>query len=882
MMSTRPTTIVAFVMFALLAAPSLRAGDAPGFSEAPAVTRTDAGWSIRFEVDKSTDVEVAVMGPAGKIVRHLAAGALGGKNPPPPPLKAGLKQALIWDGKDDRGKAVDAARAARVRVRLGLGVKLGGFIGEDRDYVASFAGMATDAKGNLYVYAACTGNRGQLATGTRYLRMFSRKGKYLRTLVPMPADLPTAKADPFDPVPVPGGHLTPRNVEGTWPVFARAMLAAIPSRVGSDGVIHLFNWDTLAAVGPDGGAAGEKLARGIWAPKARPHQTIMRWLLDKTAFITISPDGRVAYVTGMWQKKPFQNQPIAFPRGRVYRIELDGGHLTKFMDLPLAAGAKAADAAGTAFDSEGRLLVCDTSGNRVVAVDVTKGEVVATLKVRSPRQVACRRDGKAVYVMSVSRTGFMKAHKSLGKFTGCGEGAREVWRKDLRKEGYEATFALDDSAPEPVIWVGVNRTATGYGWGIGVPAQIFRLVDAGGRVAVTDPGIRLDPAGAGGVTRLAVHPDTDTVIARAEYSEAAGYEGLTGKPLKLPFKYASDMGVGLDDNWYVTTSRGWAGWVCRYDRHLKPIDVKGLKIAPKARGPKRPANALGWAWGRWGQGFGSAGIAADPTGRVYSFQMINAIVSSTTAVVVYGPDGKPEPQKRMLDDPAMTGKHKHFNSVLVGPIVPICSGIALDYAGHIYIGVRVVPAGHKPTPGFEKDHAYRCVTGSVVKIAPEGGAVWNTGGPHKWKWKKPVRIKPGAKGLAVVTRHDWPKGTRFVENGLAIYPGLASMSGGFGHGCYCRQPMFGLDGWGRLYIPNAVTFSVSIVDNAGNEIATFGRYGNPDSAGPGSAVPVPAIPLGWPEAVGTSHKAVYVADVLNRRIVRLKKTWAAERTTALR
>ena len=105
------------------------------------------------------------------------------------------------------------------------------------------------------------------------------------------------------------------------------------------------------------------------------------------------------------------------------------------------------------------------------------------------------------------------------------------------------------------------------------------------------------------------------------------------------------------------------------------------------------------------------------------------------------------------------------------------------------------------------------------------------------------------------------------------------MSGGFGVGCRCRQPMFCLDPWGRLYMPNAVTYTVSVLDNNGNVITRFGHYGNADSRGPGQGSPIktPEIPLGWPEAVGVSNKAVYVADVLNRRIVRLRKTYAAEK-----
>jgi hypothetical protein len=85
-------------------------------------------------------------------------------------------------------------------------------------------------------------------------------------------------------------------------------------------------------------------------------------------------------------------------------------------------------------------------------------------------------------------------------------------------------------------------------------------------------------------------------------------------------------------------------------------------------------------------------------------------------------------------------------------------------------------------------------------------------------------------------------------------------------------------------MPNAVTYSVSVVDNDGNLITKFGHYGNADSRGTGedSLIKTPEIPLGWPEAVGVSDKAVYVADVLNRRIVRLRKTCAAEETCQIR
>ena len=94
--------------------------------------------------------------------------------------------------------------------------------------------------------------------------------------------------------------------------------------------------------------------------------------------------------------------------------------------------------------------------------------------------------------------------------------------------------------------------------------------------------------------------------------------------------------------------------------------------------------------------------------------------------------------------------------------------------------------------------------------------------------------------------------------------------------CACTKPRFDVDDYGRLYIPNGITFSVSVRDNADNEIVQFGSYGNFDSAGPGSAEPRPEIPLGWPVTAGASDRFIYVGDCLNHRVVRVDKVFDVE------
>jgi len=92
---------------------------------------------------------------------------------------------------------------------------------------------------------------------------------------------------------------------------------------------------------------------------------------------------------------------------------------------------------------------------------------------------------------------------------------------------------------------------------------------------------------------------------------------------------------------------------------------------------------------------------------------------------------------------------------------------------------------------------------------------------------------------------------------------------------------FSPDGRYAYYSNVAITFSVTVMDNAANPLATFGHFGNFDAQGPGSAEPDPPIPLGWPTNVGVVGDAVYVADVLNHRLVRVDLEFEAQVELAL-
>src|SRR4051812_18612518 len=95
-------------------------GEEVKFSSKPSVVKSGDKTMISFGVSAPTDVEVGIQDSTGKVIRHLVAGVLGGKNPPPEPLKSGLSQNVEWDGKDDMGKT---ATGGSFKVHLGVGMK---------------------------------------------------------------------------------------------------------------------------------------------------------------------------------------------------------------------------------------------------------------------------------------------------------------------------------------------------------------------------------------------------------------------------------------------------------------------------------------------------------------------------------------------------------------------------------------------------------------------------------------------------------------------------------------------------------------------------------------------------------------------------------------
>ncbi|MHC4915330.1 MAG: SMP-30/gluconolactonase/LRE family protein, partial [Planctomycetota bacterium] len=395
-------TLTSAAIGCLLLSAAAPGGESPGatdgaaFAKKPLVAANGAGVKISFALKGRADVEVAVLGEDGKVVRHLAAGVLGGEKAPPPPLKPGLSQELVWDRKDDAGK--DAAGGPfKVRVRAGMSARFGRIIGSS-PYTgtlspkADASGIAVGPEGDLYVRMGSMVRSGQ----GWHLRRFAGDGKYVKTLLPYAPSTDPKKASGYRLIDAGDGLLTPANLSAMDPVFLRLGSTLYP-RLVNGSVVFI---DTAAAKMTFFKVDGSNEMRTV---PMRTSKERLQWRSHLSPQIAFSPDGRYAYYSnvakvGYKTQNPSQIDP-KYPQGRVYRHDLSkpGSDPEKFYDLELPdwektkywmpnAWNKKTAAAGVDVDAEGNLYVCDLVNQEVVKVS-PEGKKLAAVKVPWPDKV---------------------------------------------------------------------------------------------------------------------------------------------------------------------------------------------------------------------------------------------------------------------------------------------------------------------------------------------------------------------------------------------------------------------------------------------------------------------------------------------------------------
>jgi HEAT repeat protein len=824
------------------------------FAEMPVVTSEGTDVRIKFALTQPLDVEVAVVDASGRVVRHLAAGMVGRSKAAPPLVGGALRQSILWDRRDDLGRPAVNGKY-KVRVRMGMQVAFGRNIGDNPYVIENPRSIATDRAGNVHLMSQSYRSGDGKSAGPKYIQVFDRSGKYLRTTMPYSSSLSRDRLKRFGLIET-GGPVTPRNYEGVWPsIYPIPGLLMAPD-VGLSGELMFSNGDRLFMTDRTGAAMFNFKGLPLW-PKDKPRFNRNRLGLFAAAK---APGATRIYVAGMYvdSKKADAKMKAAWPKGRIYVYEFmtffSERAAKPFLDIPItrdrdlelpAAMKRMRRGAhgpihGLAVDVRGNLYVCDRANDRI-AVFSGKAKLIAEIPVRQPHLVEVHPNGEIV-VVTMRPMGYRLFDTRLMMF------------KDMQAKAPLAEMKLPDTAGRPLMAMDRSEKWTAV-WLTAVKgSEVWRIERRGDKLVLA----RKLPVKAGGdmwgADRIAVDYETDDIYINDGWSSLARYNGVTGEGGVVADARAltgvwerdtnqrknlsvTDATVGPNGIVYLRNGPRYSGPITRWGRGLKPMPVNATGSHVFAK----------YIYSRFGAGYGERGMAVHPDGRVYVVSMYKW---AKYFVHVFGPDGTPLNQGR-LDGQATSYAGHGITSGLIGPLTGHCGGIKVDVEGNVYLGMLLTPDGFKRPKGFEADRAYGGLVGSVFKFKPTGGGL----GSSKGKATGPDGVKIGR---------------TFVEGATAVYPDFGVFSGKFGSQCACRSPRFDLDPFGRLYIPNAVRYSVGVVDNVGNPILRFGQYGNRDEEGKGAVVP-----LGWPLGVGISKKHIYVSDMLNKRIVRADVRYGA-------
>ena len=819
-----------------LCLPAILLGEAR-FAEPPRAVADGTGVRITFAVDSPTDVEVAVVAKDGRVVRHLAAGVLGPKAPPP--LKAGpLRQEIAWDRTDDDGRAVQGD--CTVRVRLGLAGRLERQVGFDPTAFRTIVGLAVNARGELFVLDS------EFSYGSCGLRAYSREGEYLRTLIPYSARLPAERVESIGQLSLPDGRRLPivYNAHGQNlhpyvsgmkpqtmaldPAGRLVLFSAVGSIVEHGPPRHLLRLDSQGGAPAEPGFIGPpiRLAKGFMGGSG---EGFARWF-DHAA---VSPDGQWIYVSG-GRFGSAKHMRHAVGRVRPGDAKLPEAWIGRF-DQPGHDATHLNDPQGLAVGPAGRLFVADRGNDRIV-VHSPDGKRLGEFAVDDPLQVRVHPRTGSIYVTCAAAddNGRVKQF-TLRKYSPFDPAAAPPRLVASIDGPGLPVVALDAGADPPRLWLASSE---------GQRQQIAPVIDRGEKLEKL-PDLAKRTGLAQPMFLAADEPRGRLYVTEFRNRQMA---------FDLKSGTMSSLGKGgepaVDRDGFVYVIEGYPPRVFlhRLDPEGKPANYPGMdtnKLGPIDTASKGP-----------NVGFRGHTLAAN--GDIYILQMK---FYGHGRVVVYSP----------------AGKLKH--EALVGHIPNGSGGLAVGRDGSVYVSGNVKPAERiypadfadvlpkeawvwwrRPRPApWDRPYynAYLYHWGSVLKFPPAGGSFW------------PAYKENGQDGRAAM---DIPQGAAVYKTGyLNAEVGVTGALWRFhGYGpvpsaalnwgdpsCTCMGPRFALDGFGRLFAPDVFRFAVNVLDAEGNLIARLGRYGNADDGG---------LSLAWAAYASCSGGKLFLSDMANRRV----------------
>ena len=885
------------------------------FTKRPTAIADGDKVQITFAVSRATDVAVQVEDAKGKVVRHLVAGVLGPK--PPAPLKAdSLEQLLIWDRRDDLGKPVDASAGPfAVRVSLGMRPTVEKMLAYNPAHLESVRGLACGPDGNLYVFD--TYGETHPRDGSTVCKVFSREGKYLRTILPYPSTLPDEKLKGVKRVALPDGSKVPFIYQFETRSFLKG-LGDLPCQrpvVTRDGRLAFVGIQEGPRPNAQAGEARLTVVGTDGSAPANPLGALMAPLSDSGASLALSPDEKTLFATGVriatHPVSPYEaficnecdHDPTwqiwkhTAPTGWVYRFRWNDPQVQILNSDPLK------EPVSLATDKEGNVYVADVADNRVVVFrgDAMPGgnqhrpgeftpeeakfkhanrppEVIGEVKIDAPQRVEVHKATGAIYVLCG------KKDLELVKIDGYKSGkvmARQMLFR-LQNDSVitpirRPVMALDENASPPIIWAGTQAYFLAPKGGIAPsPVRVTDLGDKFGEPTPLVPSLTRTTENPQGIAPMEISLDRihDILYLNNYWRCHLGRD--VWEKLSLPklftnyapgnFTAFASGAAGCDGNYYAIAGARSAT-IARFDSSMKPVPFSAP--LPATVSPQKRAEKEGCIVGNLAEH--NSGVTADAFGNVYVgwrdidrrtgerlYDRGRGDVDRARKIRSYDKDGNPRGGK---------------NGLLVDCGIPGIYSVHADFAGNLYLAAGLRPGKSQLPPGLQgrlpegpRDpdavngiNNYPLIYGSIIKFPPTGGSIRpEIGGvPCNYAYGVPIDVK-GAEWIVPGVSTVLSAATPRLDPGTIII-------------CGCELPGIDVDGFGRCFYGDTGRFRVGVLDTAGNEICTFGTYGNQDSAGPAPA-------FAWPQAVAVGDGCAYVGDRINRRIVRVKLSAAAEET----
>lgn len=929
-MNTRVARLIALLIGPVLFASSalaeddsfkIKRQDVFEFVRKPAVSRAGNAVTIEFETKGLCDVTVAVEKADGTIIRHVAAGVLGPKAPPPLVANSVI-QKIVWDGKDDRGQYV--TDPCSVRVSLGLKPQFERTLfwhpnklttAESAEGYPEHTPIFCPAPEGVYIYQG---------GAIDHLRLFDHKGDYVRTVYPFAsADWSHIQGLATFKFPQDGATLPLKGG------FQQATLLTSGSNYdinsyGDDGVaanaLAIRDSTIVLAHRKTNWLSLDGRGRNLEGPPAGVECMVGKGQGDRVKEVVpprsaaLSPDGKWLYLTGYGWYEGWYHRGVGWLHA-VMRMPADGsGPMALFI-----GGVKPADAgdapeklrvpSSLAVDAQGRIYVSDYGNNRI-QVFSPEAKLLKTIPFKYPAHVAIHHKTGDIYVFSwYLRTQTSKDDKYPTEVTHLGpfdkpdrvatyplplpvETTHSGWSKD---GGREARVALDSWAENPTIWIAARTNA----WETSMPVL---LAEKGGKLEpihsyadeVAKAVTRLKPPVIQR-QRLYANPANGRLYigegdagVRKSVTQMLEADPKTGRirTFELPFD-AEDACFGPDGTIYLRTDCV----VARYD----PANWREI---PFDYGEERDGVGFESSAGAGRHTHITSGIIA-PTIRPGCFHQGGMAVNASGNLVMTCYNAT-EVQKRKdgldLSKLALpTGKRYtpkvypgrfrgtdiHVwdpqGKVLIEDAVPGLAdihGIGIDNQNDIYVLAS-------PTRVMDGQPLYNDMGCTLVKFRPRKAKVLSTSKTPiaigESTPKRPPDLVGGPAGQAWIDGAEWFYG----DLGFGGFNAARAMGG-----CACWNCRPALDYFGRSFAPETRHFSVAVLDSAGNPILRIGRYGNIDEGKPlvTDGGPANARSIGGDE-VSLFHAAylathtdnrLFIADAGNARILAVKLDYRAQ------